>query len=79
MDIFGKRRRTSAKSISLTLGRGEGHARELYSYFAGEDEVKELVRNVGWEIMDMGEDDKRGTNDYITHSWMYMFATRTKE
>ncbi|EED91003.1 predicted protein [Thalassiosira pseudonana CCMP1335] len=64
---------------SDTRYEGEGDARKLYSYFAGEDEVKELVRNVGWEILDMGEDDKRGTNDYITHSWMYMFATRTKE
>ncbi len=56
-------------------GGGEDTRRKFYSYYTME-EVRELVIKSGWEILEMKEEDHRGMSDYITHSKLYLFATR---
>ena len=51
--------------------------RKLYSYFSME-EVKEILTVAGWDVMEMGEDDRRGLNEYVTHSFLYVFATKKR-
>jgi predicted SAM-dependent methyltransferase len=51
---------------------------KLYSYYTIE-EVKTLLANSGWEVIEIGEDDRRGSSNYATHSMLYVFATRGKE
>ena len=50
--------------------------RKLYSYYTKE-EVKELLADSGWEVLEMGEDDRWGVSEYVTHSMMFAFATKS--
>lgn len=55
--------------------------RKLTSYYTA-DEVKTLLEHSGWDIMQLGENEnnvRQRTNEYVTHSWGYAFATRGKE
>lgn len=55
--------------------------RKLTSYYTA-DEVKTLLEHSGWDIMQLGENEnnvRQKTNEYDTHSWGYVFATRGKE
>jgi hypothetical protein len=75
----------TAKSAQETKGGEDAHdkdgggeedtRRKFYSYYTME-EVRELVIKSGWEILEMKEEDHRGMSDYITHSKLYVFATR---
>lgn len=59
-------------------GSGGDDARKLYSYFTLE-EVKEMVKGAGWEVLEIGEDDCTGLVDYATHPFAYVFATRNRD
>lgn len=48
---------------------------KLYTYYTME-EVKELMANAGWDVLEMGKDDRREMSDYVQHTNLYVFATR---
>ena len=52
--------------------------RKFYSYYTME-EVRDLVIKSGWTILEMKEEDHRGISEYVTHSKLYVFATRKNE
>jgi SAM-dependent methyltransferase len=52
--------------------------RKLCSYFTIA-QARELLTDSGWEVIDLGEDDRRGMSEYVTHSMLYVFASRRKE
>jgi len=51
--------------------------RKLCSYYTMA-QARELLIDSGWDVIDMGEDDRRGMSEYVTHSMLYAFASRTK-
>mmetsp|Transcript_13246 Transcript_13246/g.28004 ORF Transcript_13246/g.28004 Transcript_13246/m.28004 type:complete len:630 (+) Transcript_13246:381-2270(+) len=59
-------------------GSDVGNARKLYSYFNLE-EVKEMVKVTGWEMLEIGVDDCTNLVDYATHPFAYVFATRKRD
>ena len=52
--------------------------RKLYSYYT-EVEVRELLENANFDVMEMGTNDLRESSEYAKHAWIYAFATRRKE
>ena len=52
--------------------------RKLYSYYT-EVEVRELLENANFDVMEMGTNDLRESSEYAQHAWIYAFATRRKE
>jgi SAM-dependent methyltransferase len=52
--------------------------RKFYSYYTLE-EVRELVAKSGWTILEINEEDHRGVSDYVEHTKVYVFATRSNE
>jgi SAM-dependent methyltransferase len=51
--------------------------RKLCSYYTM-TQARELLTDSGWDVIDMGEDDRREMSEYVTHSMLYAFATRRK-
>ena len=52
--------------------------RKLYSYYT-EGEVRELLERTGWDLIEMGGDDRRARSGYASHPLLYAFAMRSKE
>ena len=52
--------------------------RKLYSYYT-EVEVRELLENANFDVIEMGTNDLRESSEYAQHAWIYAFATRRKE
>jgi len=52
--------------------------RKLCSYYTAEG-VGELLTESGWELVETGEDDRRGASEYVAHSTVFAFATRKRE
>mmetsp|Transcript_120 Transcript_120/g.232 ORF Transcript_120/g.232 Transcript_120/m.232 type:complete len:541 (-) Transcript_120:379-2001(-) len=78
-EVFEADERYTVNENVPSLEEDNGHVcddtrRKLYSYYTIE-EVKELMANAGWDVMEMGKDDQRERGDYAKHT-MYVFATR---
>jgi len=52
--------------------------RKLCSYYTSEG-VGELLAESGWEVVETGEDDRRGASEYVTRSTVFAFAIRKGE
>ncbi|KAL7463615.1 hypothetical protein ACHAXS_003976 [Conticribra weissflogii] len=60
-------------------GGGDGsNLRKLYSYYSL-GEVKEVLKDTGWEVLEIGEDDCTDLVGYATHPFAYVFATRKRD
>ena len=79
-EVFDIDERYTAMENTTTSNNPIDSRYKLYSYYTV-DEVKELLGNTGWDIMDIGQEDdlREKSGDYVQHSFVYAFATRRNE
>ena len=69
---------TAGENVDVIEADADDTRRKFYSYYTLE-EVRELVTKSGWTILEINEEDHRGVSDYVDHSKVYVFATRSNE